>query len=170
MELLWNGKRTGYYLCLTCEETGDRHLIKCFENDPAKFRSQNASRHFNTKMHRMDSRRKSTQIEITTDFISSIEKLYLKLLAQEKVHADIFKSPAFKEILISFANQLTGGVDPECLAKMFPSARTIKRRLKNAELEISSKFLAILKSNIRVFNLIFTDVSIQRYCGAGYGN
>ena len=138
-ELLWKGKRTGYYLCMICEDAGDRHIIKCFENDPLKLKTQSLVKHFNTKMHESENKRKSMQIAMTKEFVTSIEKVYLKMIAQEKVHATLFNSESFKEMMSSFANQLTGGIDPDCISKMFPSATTIKRRLHHAAEEITSK-------------------------------
>ena len=140
-ELLWKGKRTGYYLCMICEDAGDRHIIKCFENDPLKLKTQNLTKHFQTKMHDVENRRKSMQVSMTKEFIAEMENTYLKMLAQEKVHATLFSSPSFKEMITAFANQLTGGVDPDSIAKMFPSATTIKRRLKDTAIEIESKYI-----------------------------
>ena len=146
-ELLWKGQRTGHYLCMTCEETGDRHIIKCFEKDPLKLKTQSMQKHFDTKLHDVENRRKSMQISVTREFISSMENIYLKMLAQEKVHATLFSSPSFKEMMISFANQLTGGIDPDSISKMFPSATTIKRRLQDTSVEITSKLLFSPNSN-----------------------
>ena len=78
---------------------------------------------------------------MTKEFIAEMENTYLKMLAQEKVHATLFSSPTFKEMMTSFANQLTGGVDQDSISKMFPSATTIKRRLQNTSIEIESKFI-----------------------------
>lgn len=50
-ELLYNGIPMGYFKCCSCESQGDLHIIKSFDDDKTKIKTQYMKKHLQSRSH-----------------------------------------------------------------------------------------------------------------------
>ena len=103
--LLFNGALTGYYKCIDCEERGHLHIIKACLKDVNKFRVQNVELHFNSKVHK-ETESKTNTFSFSQDWRKSMDILYLKLMAKQRVTGGIFKSGEFMIIVTNYIHKI----------------------------------------------------------------
>ena len=133
--LLYQGAETGYYKCVTCAEKGLIHIVKACGSDVTKFEIQNIRKHFQTKVH-LDIQHGKNFV-FNSEWKTSMDFKYLKLMAQHKVSGKLFKSAEFIDILMSWINEVSNvKIDAETLKKEIPDRTTLLRRLDDMRKEI----------------------------------
>ena len=133
-ELLYNGIPTGYFKCSSCESQGDLHIIKSFDTDSSKFKTQYVRKHIQSRSHLEAGFSKA--FTFSRHWRNDMDKKYLKLMATQRVSGKMFRSETFVDIIVSWINQVTNSkIDFKTVIDQLPSRTTLRRRM----LELSSE-------------------------------